>query len=70
MEEQLFERKNFIQGNVKIDYLNTSKIYCKEEKNSMNVQVSNYLCYQHNGTLSKVTEITYEDKVIRIEDKF
>ena len=36
----------------------------------MDVKVNNYLCYQNDNNLYKITEIIYEDKLIRIEDKF
>ena len=32
----------------------------------MDVKVNNYLCYQEGNNLYKVTEIIYEDKLIRI----
>jgi len=34
------------------------------------VKINNYLCYQKGQTLFKITEIMYDDKMIRIEDKF
>ena len=37
---------------------------------SIDVKVNNYLCQQIGNYLTKVTEIIYEDKLIRIEDKF
>lgn len=33
------------------------------------MKVNNYLCYQEGQNLYKITEIIYNDKVIRIEDK-
>ena len=32
----------------------------------MDVKVNNYLCYQEDNNLYKVTEIIYEDKLIKI----
>lgn len=37
---------------------------------SSDVKVNNYLCYQEGNQLRKVTEIIYEDKLIKIEDIF
>lgn len=53
-----------------INYVNTSKIYYQPSSNSSDVKVNNYLCYQEGQNLYKITEIIYEDKLIRIEDKF
>lgn len=33
------------------------------------MKVNNYLCYQQGQNLYKITEIIYNDKIIRIEDK-
>ena len=33
------------------------------------MKVNNYLCCQEGKNLFKITEIIYQDKVIRIEDK-
>lgn len=53
-----------------INYVNNSKIYYQPSSNSSDVKVNNYLCYQEGENLYKITEIIYEDKLIRIEDKF
>ena len=37
---------------------------------SSEVRVNNYLCEKEDRRLVKVTEIAYEDKLIRIEDVF
>ena len=34
------------------------------------MRVNNYLCHQEGKTLCKVTEICYEGKIVRIEDKY
>lgn len=34
------------------------------------MKVNNYLCCQKGQNLRKITEIIYEDKLIRIEDNF
>lgn len=50
--------------------MNSSKIFYQENSHSIDVKVNNYLCQQNGNYLSKVTEIIYEDKLIRIEDRF
>jgi hypothetical protein len=56
------------QFNVK--YLNTSQIIYTRSEFGSDVKVDNFLCYQEGNVLSKITKISYEDKVVMIEDKF
>ena len=55
---------------MKINYTNSSQIIYQKPTNQADVKVNNYLCYQDGEKLHKVTEIIYEDKIIRIEDCF
>lgn len=60
----------FRQDIFKVDYTNKSKIFYHQPPQSSDVKINNYLCYQEDNRLHKVTEIIYEDKLIRIQDYF
>jgi hypothetical protein len=53
-----------------VKYLNTSQITYTTNEFGRDVKVDNFLCYQEGNNLSKITKISYEDKVVMIEDKF
>lgn len=64
------ETKFFVCESFQIRYVNTSQVCYQREDEIKDVKVDNFLCYQDGNNLYKVTEIAYEDKVVRIEDKF
>lgn len=62
------KRKIFKFENGRIHYCNIEQTLVNEQRDS-SLAVHNYLCYQEDDKLIKITEIVLEGKILRIKDE-